>query len=200
MRALDPAFIARLDPLRRHDHRRLFLRRGHRQFERRGLADVDRNGRGRRLHDRPGLVVGFRIGVAALGRQAGDLGRRRSVRVGVSGSSRSRFNSSARRIAASMRNCRHSGCSSRAIIAPRIGTTLGVNCACDAVRRVERQDQEHNGEEYAAYWENPKDRQHRLCITESAKTPKTISIITSHNCRPCYTHDESMTMHGTGRP
>ena len=29
-----------------------------------------------------------------------------------------------------------------------------------------------NGEEYAAYWEDPKHRQHRLCITESGKTPK----------------------------
>src|ERR1019366_8941565 len=34
MRALEPAFIARLEP----DHRRLLLRRGHRPFGRRGLA------------------------------------------------------------------------------------------------------------------------------------------------------------------
>jgi hypothetical protein len=34
----------------------------------------------------------------------------------------------------------------------------------------------HNGEEYAAYWENPKHRQHRRCLIESDKTPKLISI------------------------
>ena len=42
---------------------------------------------------------------------------------GLSGSSRNRLNSSARRMAASMRNCRHSGWSPRAIIAPCIGRT-----------------------------------------------------------------------------
>jgi hypothetical protein len=29
-------------------------------------------------------------------------------------------------------------------------------------RRIERQDQKHDGEEYAAYWKNPENRQHRL--------------------------------------
>jgi hypothetical protein len=34
--------------------------------------------------------------------------------------------------------------------------------------RIERQDQNRDGEEYAAYWNHSKNRQHGLCITESA--------------------------------
>ena len=41
-----------------------------------------------------------------------------------------------------------------------------------AIRRAKRQNQNQNGEKYAAHGENPENRQHRLCITESASIPK----------------------------
>ena len=45
---------------------------------------------------------------------------------------------------------------------------IGTRRQAWGVRRVERQDQKHNGEEYAAYREDPKERQHvPACITES---------------------------------
>jgi hypothetical protein len=40
-------------------------------------------------------------------------------------------------------------------------------------RRIERQDQNRDGEKYAAYWNHSKNRQHSLCITESARFPNT---------------------------
>jgi hypothetical protein len=75
--------------------------------------------------------------------------------IGVSGSARSRLSSPARRNAA---NRRSSGARDmRARIA----------------RRIERQEQDRDGEEYAAYWNHSKNRQHRLCITESVYFPNT---------------------------
>jgi hypothetical protein len=48
------------------------LRRDGRQFDRRGFADLDRDGDDRRLGDRRGF---FRIGVYPVAGQAGDLRR-----------------------------------------------------------------------------------------------------------------------------
>jgi hypothetical protein len=45
--------------------------------------------------------------------------------------------------------------------------------AARIARRIERQDQNRDGEEYAAYWNHSKNRQHGLCITESACFPNT---------------------------
>ena len=46
------------------------------------------------------------------------------------------------------------------ISAPRAGITVGRQCRMRTARRLERQDQDHDGEEYAAYWDDPKNRQH----------------------------------------
>ena len=48
----------------------------------------------------------------------------------------------------------------------------GCQCRVRTARRLVRQDHDHDGEKYAAHWDDPKKRQHHLCITESAKTPK----------------------------
>ena len=174
---LEPAVVLRLDPLRRADHRRLFFfRRGQRQFGRRSLADIDRDGRRPAVDDRArspvdvGIGIGIGIGVSrpagrpaieGAGGGAGAAGAT-STCSGLSGSSRNRLNSSARRMAASMRNCRHSGWSPRAINAPCTGRTPVVDSANEPSGGLKRQDQEHYGEEYAAYWKDPKNRQHRL--------------------------------------
>ena len=42
----------------------------------------------------------------------------------------------------------------RSTSAPRAGAIAVVNGARDSVRRAERQDQDENGEKYAAHWEN----------------------------------------------
>src|SRR6185295_16986259 len=67
---------------------------------------------------------------------------------------------------------------------PRLGMMTGVNertarrrhrriqWRARTVRRAKCQDQDEDGEEYAAHWENTKNRQHRLCITESGTIPK----------------------------
>lgn len=44
-----------------------------------------------------------------------------------------------------------------------------------SVRRAECQNQDKNGEKYAAYWKNAENRQPRLCITESGIIPKPAS-------------------------
>src|SRR5665647_873423 len=43
-----------------------------------------------------------------------------------------------------------------------------------SARWAERQDQDDDGEKYAAYWKNSKNRQHRFCLTESGKRPKPV--------------------------
>ena len=41
-----------------------------------------------------------------------------------------------------------------------------------SVRRAKCQNQDHKGENYAANWKYAENRQHQLCITESASIPK----------------------------
>src|SRR6185437_6693770 len=61
--------------------------------------------------------------------------------------------------------------------------------------RGEAKDQSENGDEYAAYRDDPKDRQHPRCISDSRETPNQIALVLSLR----RTHGESATGNGRNR-
>ena len=95
---------------------RLHLRRDGLQFDRRRVANLDRDADDGRLDRRSGF---FRIGVSPVAGEPATFSDNSSERAGVSGRSRRRFSSSARLTAAWMRNCRTSDCRSRSVSTPR---------------------------------------------------------------------------------